>query len=310
MPDDLEVLPDDDDDLLPPPPPPAQATRHGPCETGPGAEHQPEGERAPPTKTIWIWRRSTTTRCCRPRCASPGRQGRLVRGSRPIRSPPASRQAQVSHVAQRSSPPHRSWPTRSTTCWAAALVPNPWWRQPKAAAAASPFRGPRNVWDSPLLLIGGGSLIGLLLLGAVLLFVMRRQTGDQAFDIAEEAYKSGAYSSAINAFDQYLQKYPKHASASTAHVHRGLCEMRAASEGSRDWTKVLATAKTTLDQISPELEFPAAQADLASILPAIAAGLATQARKAIGRTRRAGEGGGGAGRQVRARDAAADGKIA
>ncbi len=140
-------------------------------------------------------------------------------------------------------------------------------------------RGQRNVWDSPLLLIGGGSLIGLVLLGAVLFFVTRRQTGDQAFDIAEEAYKSGSYSSAINAFDQYLQKYPNHASASTARVHRGLCEMRAASESTRDWTKVLATAKTTLDHISPELEFPTAQADLASILPAIAEGLAAQARE-------------------------------
>ena len=54
-------------------------------------------------------------------------------------------------------------------------------------------RGPRNAWDSPLLLIGGGSLVGLMFLGAVLLWVMRRQTGDQAFELAEEGYKSGSY---------------------------------------------------------------------------------------------------------------------
>ncbi len=139
--------------------------------------------------------------------------------------------------------------------------------------------GPRNVWDSPLLLIGGGSLIGLILLGAVLLFVMRRQTGDQAFDIGEQAYKAGSFGPAIAAFDQYLEKYPKHGSASIARVHRGLAEMRAAAESTRDWTKVLATTKTALDQISPEVEFPTAQADLASILPAIAQGLANQAHQ-------------------------------
>ena len=138
--------------------------------------------------------------------------------------------------------------------------------------------GPRNVWDSPLLLIGGGSLIGLILLGAVLLFVMRRQTGDQAFDIGEQAYKAGSFGPAIAAFDQ-IGKIPEARIGKHRRVHRGLAEMRAAAESTRDWTKVLATTKTGLDQISPEVEFPTAQADLASILPAIAQGLANQAHQ-------------------------------
>ena len=73
---------------------------------------------------------------------------------------------------------------------------------------------------------------------------MQRQTGDQAFELAEEGYKSGSYGQAIALFDQYLEKYPKHGSVSTAKVHRGLAEMRQAAEGAGDWSKTLATTQT------------------------------------------------------------------
>ena len=82
------------------------------------------------------------------------------------------------------------------------------------------MRQPRNAWDSPLLLIGGGTLIGLLLLGAVLLYVMKRQTGDQALEQAEQDYKAGAFAQSIYKFDQYLEKFPKHGSVSSARASR------------------------------------------------------------------------------------------
>ena len=128
------------------------------------------------------------------------------------------------------------------------------------------------------MLIGGGSLLLMLIVGAALLWLMKRQTGDQALEMAEQDYKSASFSQAIFKFDQYLEKYPTHGSVSIARVHRGLAEMRQAAENTNDWSKALATAKTVLERISPEVEFPSAQEDLAAVLPSIAQGLAVQAQ--------------------------------
>ncbi len=268
--DDLEVLPDDDDDLLPPPPPPKRSAKPDPAslETRAGTE---DLGLAPLEDDL---------------LSSPLKRPATAGGSAPRKAESPVPLGKPAKKKKRST-----W--RNEVAPAAPELANQVddlldAEGNTAAAAASERRqrartaipsGPRNVWDSPLLLIGGGSLLLLIIIGAVLLFVMRRQTGDQALQIAEEAYKSGSFAQAVAAFDQYLTKFPKHASVSSARVHRGLAEMRAATEGTRDWTKALATAHQVLDQISPEAEFSTAQADLASILPTIAQGLTNQARE-------------------------------
>lgn len=280
VPDDLEVLPDDDD-LLPPPPPPARKSpAPAPAKPAPPPSISQKETRAADNDDLGLAPLDDDPLLSSP-LRKPGKQGSPASGKSPdplAPGKPAKRKRRMWRNEVAPAAPELANQVDDLLGGgkgSESLVAAAEGRRNRAPVP----RGPRNVWDSPLLLIGGGSLIGLLILGAVLLFVTRRQTGDQAFDVAEEAYKSGSYSTAIGAFDQYLLKYPKHGSASTARVHRGLCEMRAASESTRDWTKVLDTAKTTLNQISPELEFPTAQADLASILPAIAAGLAAQARE-------------------------------
>lgn len=140
-------------------------------------------------------------------------------------------------------------------------------------------RVPENVWDSPLLLIGGGALLLLMILAGVLLWWFTRQSGDVLFDLAEKDYQAGAYTQAIFKYSQYLEKFPKHPSAGTARVNRGLARMRQAADGAADWSKALEVAREVLQEISAEPKFATARPELAAMLPTIAEGLAVQAKK-------------------------------
>ena len=136
-----------------------------------------------------------------------------------------------------------------------------------------------KVWDSPLMMAGGGVLLVLLILLVVFILTINRESGDKMVDLADEDYRAGSYTQAIHKYDDFLDKFPNHARASRAKVRRGLALLRQASEGASDWTHALDTAKQVLEQISVETDFKEAHAELASLLPAIAQGLADQARK-------------------------------
>jgi outer membrane protein assembly factor BamB len=132
----------------------------------------------------------------------------------------------------------------------------------------------RNVWDSPLLIGGGGLLVLLCLAGGVLFWSLNRQTGEQALAQAEDDYRSGSYSQAIHKYDQFLEKFSGHPGASVARVHRGLAQLRQAVDGTSDWPRALQRAKDVLGQIAREESFGEASTDLAALLPTIAEGLA------------------------------------
>lgn len=135
----------------------------------------------------------------------------------------------------------------------------------------------RNVWDSPLLLTVGGSLLALSILGVVLLWRVNRLSGDEIFRQAEEFYKAGSYTQAIEQFDKFLKDFPDHQDAGVARVDLNMAKMRQAVDGARDWTKTLPLAKEIIDQIKTEEKFGSAQPELAVLLPRIAEGLAKQA---------------------------------
>jgi outer membrane protein assembly factor BamB len=145
-------------------------------------------------------------------------------------------------------------------------------------SAAGQRRQADNRWDSPLLLIGGGALILLVLVGGTLLYLINRGSGDTLLKMAEDAYREGSYTQAIAKYSRFLERYPRHANGSLAKVHRGLAQLRQALHSSRDGSQQLATAKTVLKEIEAEDDFAEARAELAAILPEIAAGLAEQAR--------------------------------
>ncbi len=137
-----------------------------------------------------------------------------------------------------------------------------------------------NVWDSPLLLVGGGVLLVLILMFVVLVIAVPLQSGDEALRLANEDYRNGSYHQAITKYNQYLKKFSNHPGVSLARVRCGLAQLRQVTpKGTRDWSAALEVANKVLRKIAEEKEFKQAQGDLSAILLTIAQGLAAQARQ-------------------------------
>ncbi|MDZ7618973.1 MAG: PQQ-binding-like beta-propeller repeat protein, partial [Patescibacteria group bacterium] len=154
-----------------------------------------------------------------------------------------------------------------------------WLRRGRAGAP----RRRESVWESPILLISGGLLVGLLILGTVLLWTLGRQSGDEALTAANEEYRAGSYTQAIHKFDQFLDRFPNHGGASRARVTRGIAQLRQATAAGAgaNWPAALVEVQRVLKDIQPEAAFSESSGELAAMLPAIAEGLAARARETI-----------------------------
>jgi hypothetical protein len=159
---------------------------------------------------------------------------------------------------------------------------------PLLSAAAGPTAGPlytqtaprrvlRNVWDSPLLLVGGGILGAILVAFSVLLYLLTRGAAAEMFNQAEATYRDGAYTSAIAGYEAFLKRYPRDPNASLARVRRGMAQLRQVSDDGKNPRLALQTAQQILPQIENEEQFHEARSELSVILPDIADALATQA---------------------------------
>lgn len=137
----------------------------------------------------------------------------------------------------------------------------------------------KKSWDSPLILIGGGSLVFLLLAGALIWFLLNWQSGDQKLELARDAMKSGAYQQAIKHFEDFLTSSPRHAEHSVARVQLAMLRIRQPTEGN-DFKGALAASETEVKAIEEEEAFKNAHEELAGLMPQIAQGLAKQAEQA------------------------------
>jgi TolA-binding protein len=138
----------------------------------------------------------------------------------------------------------------------------------------------KNVWDSPLLLIGGG-LLGVIVVAFFLLwYSLFRGTAAELLTKADEDYKSGSYTSAMAAYELFLKNYANDPNVSYARVKLGMAQLRQVSEEGRNPRQGLSAAKTVLPQIEKEEKFAEARLELSTLLPDIADGFATQATEA------------------------------
>ena len=140
-------------------------------------------------------------------------------------------------------------------------------------------RRKENIWDSPLLLVGGGALLLFLILGGALSWALLGQSGDKMAEQAETFYREGSYTKAIEQYNLFLQQFPTHEQASLARVRRGLCQLRQAAEVTGNYAKALEVANEVLGEIGKENAFGEAKTELEGILPKIAEGLAKEARQ-------------------------------
>lgn len=131
-------------------------------------------------------------------------------------------------------------------------------------------------WDSPLIIVGGGVLLLLVLVGAVLTFVLTRGSGDELYAAAEQDYLNGAYGQAISKFEKFAARHDSHPNASMARVRVGLAKIRDATS-EKNWTKALTVSEEILPEIATEEAFAQVRGELSSLLPDIADAFANQA---------------------------------
>ncbi|MCI0332062.1 MAG: PQQ-binding-like beta-propeller repeat protein [Planctomycetes bacterium] len=137
----------------------------------------------------------------------------------------------------------------------------------------------KGKWDSPLMLIGGGGLALLILVGGLLWWLLIWESGDQKLTLARAARDSGAYSEAIERYQDFITSSPRHPEHGLAKVELVLLRIRQATEAA-DFEQALTIAETQLKEIEDEEEFDQAHGELAALIPQIAQGLADQTGKA------------------------------
>ncbi len=155
--------------------------------------------------------------------------------------------------------------------------------EPTSAAAAflaKKKRARENPWDSPLMLVGGGVLVLLLVLGFALYRSMTRGTAQEIFAAAEEDYRNAAYANAIEKYEQMLSSFPYDTDAGKARVKKEMARFRMVAEGGRNPERALATAQEILPPLKEEPDFQVVREELASLLPDIALAFAQQAQNA------------------------------
>lgn len=145
---------------------------------------------------------------------------------------------------------------------------------PRRRGLFRPRGAKKNIWDSNLLLFGGGGLLILGILLTVLVSTLAKRNPEEMLEQADEFYRDGSYTKAIDLYGEYLKKYSGKTGSSTARVKLGLARMRQATSAGGNWPKALEVVNQELDQISGEDKFMTeARAELTAMLPDMADGL-------------------------------------
>jgi tetratricopeptide (TPR) repeat protein len=139
-----------------------------------------------------------------------------------------------------------------------------------------------NQWDSPLLLIGGGLLVTLVLCGGAVALILNWRGGDEKLRDARSYRDAGSFPQAISSYQEFVDGYPSHALWSTARVELAMTKLRQAVEGGGSLEPALEIAQSELQSLEGDKNFDqekmaGARPELAELLPKIAGGLANQA---------------------------------
>ncbi|MBU4271955.1 MAG: PQQ-binding-like beta-propeller repeat protein [Planctomycetes bacterium] len=262
--------------------------------SGPAAESKPKAKPGPKAEDELGFapidgESAKSKRAAKRREEKPAPTPQLEQPSKPAAAAPAKSAGRESLLDQEMPAPTGGGPLdglMSDAAMTASAVGSPLDSSPSAGRGFWRFfrRKPKiktgeEQWGSSLMLLGGGGLLLLVILGGVLIWSLSRSSGDEMLRLADDDYRNGSYSQAINKYDKYLEKFPNHAGASVARVRIGLAQLRQATSSGSNWPAALKTAQEVLTKIAPEKDFKEAHGELASMLPAIAEGVAADARK-------------------------------
>ena len=143
--------------------------------------------------------------------------------------------------------------------------------------APSPVRKTRKAQNYTLIYILATTL-GVLCIVAIPLgyWFMYGKSAD-LYQRAEEEYKNGALSAAIDSYNKFLEGNPNSKDASRAKVRRDMAEIRQASGEGKNPRAGLTKMQALLPQMETEEAFDDIRVDLRTILVEIARSFATQA---------------------------------
>jgi hypothetical protein len=146
-------------------------------------------------------------------------------------------------------------------------------------SSRSPQRaGPQpGGWNAKLPILGGISLVVILLVGAFLYLSLSHRAAEKLLQSADNAYRDQAYGEAMSLYDDFVGSYSRHAKISLARVRRAMSYLL---QWSKDPEQGMNRALEVLPQIEDEESFPDAHEELANVLPQIAAGFVGQALRA------------------------------
>ena len=147
-------------------------------------------------------------------------------------------------------------------------------RTVRAAMNANRVRpGEQDVFKSPLVLgLGGGGLV-VLLVTATLWFLMGRQVAQRHFDRGEAELNDSKYSQAIETFETFLEKYPKHALNPEARLRIGKAKIqREVSGATPNWQRGLEELETFINDHRNEEDFKSLQPGICGFAEQIALG--------------------------------------
>ncbi len=117
----------------------------------------------------------------------------------------------------------------------------------------------KNEWDSPLLLIGGGALVLIVICGVAVWWMLNRETGDEHLQLARAAHDGGSYTQAISKYENFLKRFPNHPEKGPARVRLAMARLRQAIESTRNHSLALDIAQQELREIEDEEKFHEAQ---------------------------------------------------
>ncbi len=134
-------------------------------------------------------------------------------------------------------------------------------------------KGAKTRWDSPLILLGGGGLILLVVAGLGFFALIHGESVDELYAKADEAYQSQSYGQAVELFESFSKKYPDNENASISRVRVELAKLRQHTDSSPNWSKALEQAKLGLPNVTSEAGLSDVRAELGKLLPDITNGL-------------------------------------
>ncbi len=161
------------------------------------------------------------------------------------------------------------------------LAPLPPPKKSFFASLAERFRGGgrRRRSYMPWVWIGAAATALVVLVAVVVVWLVTGQDPNVLLAPADADYQSGAYAKAIEGYDKFLGRFPRHAASPRARVRRGLAELRLKAAEPGGEPAAAETAKRVVPAGSAEAEFDAEAGPLlATLLPQIAERLALRAR--------------------------------